>query len=73
VFPDPAGRRRTPVTLAKFLATGLLGLGVTAGLIGTLTGIGLCGADAAKLIAIAASTVTVFAARRTYVFAASAS
>jgi len=69
VFPDPAGRRRTPVTLAKFVATGLLGLGLTAGLIGTLTGAGLCGAYAAKLVAIAVSTVTVFAVRRVYVFA----
>jgi putative flippase GtrA len=69
VFPDPAGGRRTPPTLAKFVATGLLGLGMTAGLIGMLTGAGLCGAYAAKAVAIAVSTVTVFAMRRTYVFA----
>jgi putative flippase GtrA len=71
VFPDPVGRRRTQATLAKFVATGLLGLALTSGLIGTLTGAGLCGAYAAKIVAIAVSTVTVFAVRRAYVFAAS--
>jgi len=55
--------------LAKFVATGLLGLGLTSGLIGALTGAGLCGAYTAKIVAIAVSTVTVFAVRRTYVFA----
>src|SRR5215469_5831087 len=67
VFPDPMGRRRTKTTLAKFVATGLLGLGLTSGLIGALTGAGLCGAYTAKIVAIAVSTVTVFAVRRTYV------
>jgi len=70
VFPDPVGTRHTKATLAKFAATGLLGLALTSGLIGTLTGAGLCGAYAAKIVAIAASTVTVFAVRRAYVFAA---
>ena len=69
VFPDPMGRRRTKTTLAKFVATGVLGLGLTSGLIGALTGGGLCGAYTAKIVAIAVSTVTVFAVRRTYVFA----
>ena len=70
VFPDPAGRRRTRATLAKFVASGLLGLALTSGLIGTLTGASLCGPYAAKIVAVAVSTVTVFAVRRTYVFAA---
>jgi putative flippase GtrA len=70
VFPDPEGRRGTAATLVKFVATGLLGLALTTGLIGTLTGAGLCGAYAAKIVAIAVSTVTVFAVRRAYVFAA---
>jgi len=70
VFPDPVGRRHSKATLAKFVATGLLGLALTSGLIGTLTGAGLCGAYAAKIVAIAVSTVTVFAVRRAYVFAA---
>jgi putative flippase GtrA len=70
VFPDPVGRRRTTATLAKFVASGLLGLVLTSGLIGTLTGAGLCGPYAAKIVAIAVSTVTVFAVRRAYVFAA---
>jgi putative flippase GtrA len=69
VFPDPVGRRSTRATLAKFVATGLLGLALTSGLIGTLTGAGLCGPYAAKIVAIAVSTVTVFAVRRAYVFA----
>ena len=69
VFPDPMRRRRTKATLAKFVASGLLGLGLTSGLIGTLTGAGLCGAYAAKIVAIAVSTVSVFAVRRAYVFA----
>jgi putative flippase GtrA len=70
VFPDPMGRRRTRVTLLKFVATGLLGLVLTSGLIGTLTGARLCGPYAAKLVAIAVSTVTVFVVRRAYVFVA---
>jgi putative flippase GtrA len=70
VFPDPAGRRPTLATLTKFVATGLLGLALTSGLIGTLTGAGLCGPYAAKIVAILVSTVTVFAVRRAYVFAA---
>jgi putative flippase GtrA len=70
VFPDPAGRRRTTATLIKFVATGLLGLALTSGLIGTLTGAGLCGPYAAKIVAIAVSTATVFAVRRAYVFGA---
>jgi putative flippase GtrA len=70
VFPDPVGRRPPLATLAKFVATGLIGLALTSGLIGTLTGAGLCGPYAAKIVAIAVSTVTVFAVRRAYVFAA---
>ena len=70
VFPDPGGQRRTTATLLKFVATGLLGLALTSGLIGTLTGAGLCGPYAAKIVAIAVSTVTVFAVRRAYVFVA---
>ena len=69
VFPDPVGQRRTSATLAKFVASGLVGLGLTSGLIGTLTAAGVCGPYAAKIVAIAVSTVTVFAVRRAYVFA----
>ena len=70
VFPDPMGQRRIRVTLLKFFATGLLGLALTSGLIGTLTDARLCGPYVAKLVAIAVSTVTVFAVRRAYVFVA---
>jgi putative flippase GtrA len=69
VFPDPVGQRPPVATLAKFVATGLLGLALTSGLIGTLTATGLCGPYAAKIVAIAVSTVAAFAVRRAYVFA----
>ena len=69
VFPDLGQRRRTLPTFAKFIATGVYGLGLTTAAIWMLTGAGLCGAYAAKVVAVAISYVAVFALRRAYVFA----
>lgn len=69
VFPDLDRRRRTLPTFVRFIATGLWGLGLTTAAIWTLTGAGLCGAFAAKVVAVGISYVAVFALRRTYVFA----
>ncbi len=69
VFPDRARRRRAAPTFVKFAATGLLGLALTAAIIGALTGAGLCGAYIAKAIAVALSYLSVFTLRRLYVFA----
>jgi putative flippase GtrA len=69
VFPDAGGMRRTAPTLAKFLATGLLGLATTAAIIDVLTREHLVGAFAAKAAAVGAAYVIVFLLRRTYVFA----
>jgi len=70
VFPDREGRRRTVPTLAKFVATGLIGLTLTSAVIGVLTRNGLMGAFTAKGIAVAFSYVAVFMLRRAYVFTA---
>jgi putative flippase GtrA len=69
VFPDPARHRRPVPTFVAFAATGLLGLGLTTAVIGTLTDLDLCGVYAAKAIAVVVSYVAVFALRRVYVFA----
>jgi putative flippase GtrA len=69
VFPDRGKRRRTTPTFAKFAATGLSGLGLTALSIALLTSAGLCGPYTAKAIAILLSYVIVFVLRRAYVFA----
>ena len=68
VFPDPDGMRRTAPTLAKFLATGLLGLATTAAIIDVLTREHIAGAFAAKAAAVGAAYTTVFLLRRIYVF-----
>jgi putative flippase GtrA len=70
VFPDRDGARRTAPTLAKFLATGLLGLATTAAIIDLLTREHIVGAFVAKAAAVGAAYVIVFLLRRTYVFAA---
>ena len=67
VFPDRGGRRRTVPTFAKFAATGVLGLAMTTTIIAVLAG--LCGAIAAKMMAVGVSYVAVFVLRRLYVFA----
>lgn len=67
VFPG-ADRRMVP-TLAKFVASGLIGLVTTAAIIAALTMSGLAGAFVAKAIAVAVSFVAVFLIRRIYVFA----
>ncbi len=69
VFPDP-GERRTVPTLAKFVATGLLGLMLTTAIIGILTTLGLATPFLAKAIAVGSSGLAVFLLRRAYVFAA---
>ena len=68
VFPDPGGRRTVP-TLAKFAASGVVGLVMTATIIGVLTTSGLAGPFVAKGIAIALTFAGVFLLRRSYVFA----
>lgn len=72
VFPDVAGARRTAPTLAKFVATGLLGLATTAAIIDVLTRNHIAGAFAAKGAAVAMAYLVVFLLRRSYVFAAGA-
>jgi putative flippase GtrA len=69
VFPDLDHRRRTLPTFLRFIATGLWGLALTTAAIWALTSAGLCGAFAAKVVAVGISYVAVFAMRRTYVFA----
>ena len=70
VFPDRERTRRTVQTLAKFVATGLIGLATTAAIIDALTRNHLAGAFSAKAAAVGAAYVLVFLLRRTYVFAA---
>jgi putative flippase GtrA len=72
VFPDLAGARRTAPTLAKFVATGLLGLATTALIIDVLTRHQIADAFAAKGAAVVSAYLVVFLLRRTYVFAAGA-
>lgn len=72
VFPDPDGMRRPAPTLAKFLATGFLGLATTAAIIDVLTREHIVGAFAAKAAAVGAAYVVVFVLRRSYVFGATA-
>jgi putative flippase GtrA len=72
VFPDAEGTRRTGPTLAKFVASGLIGLATTAAIIDVLTRNHVAGAFAAKAAAVVAAYVLVFLLRRTYVFAGSA-
>jgi putative flippase GtrA len=72
VFPDVEGARRTAPTLAKFVATGLLGLATTAAIIDVLTRHHIAGAFAAKGAAVVSSYLVVFILRRSYVFAAGA-
>jgi putative flippase GtrA len=73
VFPDAERTRRTAPTLAKFVATGLIGLATTAAIIDVLTHNHIAGAFAAKAAAVVTAYVIVFLLRRTYVFAARAS
>ena len=72
VFPDREGARRTAPTLAKFLATGFLGLATTAAIVEVLTREHIVGAFAAKAAAVGAAYAAVFVLRRSYVFGASA-
>jgi putative flippase GtrA len=72
VFPDVAGARRTAPTLAKFAATGLLGLATTAAIIDVLTRSQIAGAFTAKGAAVVSAYLVVFILRRSYVFAAGA-
>ena len=72
VFPDGAGTRRIAPTLAKFAATGLIGLATTAAIIDGLTRNHIAGAFCAKAAAIVPAYIVVFLLRRTYVFAARA-
>ena len=69
VFPDAERTRRTAPTLAKFVATGLVGLATTAAIIDVLTHNHIAGAFTAKAAAVATAYVAVFLLRRTYVFA----
>lgn len=68
VFPDRTGRRQAIPTFAKFAATGVLGLSLTAAIIGAVTGTGLAGPLAAKAVAVVTSYVAVFLLRRAVVF-----
>jgi putative flippase GtrA len=70
VFPDAEGTRRTAPTLVKFVATGLIGLAITAAIIDALTRNHLAGAYTAKAAAVIAAYVIVFLLRRSFVFAA---
>jgi putative flippase GtrA len=72
VFPDAKRARRTAPTLAKFVATGLIGLATTAAIIDLLTRNHLAGALSAKAAAVVTTYVLVFLLRRTYVFAGNA-
>ena len=69
VFPDRTGRRHALPTFAKFAASGLMGLIMTAGIIGALTMSGLAGVFEAKAAAVGVTYVAVFLVRRRYVFA----
>lgn len=70
VFPDADGQRQAASTFAKFVATGLFGLAVTAGIIEALTRSGAAGPFTARGVAVVGTSIAVFALRRTYVFAA---
>jgi putative flippase GtrA len=72
VFPDADGSRRTAPTLAKFAASGLLGLATTAAIIDVLTRQHMAGAFTAKGVAVVSAYLVVFILRRTYVFAVAA-
>jgi putative flippase GtrA len=72
VFPDADGTRRTTTTLAKFLASGLLGLATTAAIIDVLTRQHAVGPFVAKAAAVVTAYLIVFLLRRTYVFAGAA-
>ncbi len=69
VFPDADQSRRLMPTFAKFVATGMFGLALTAAIIGVLTRSGLADPFTAKGAAVAATYVAVFVLRRAYVFA----
>ena len=69
VFPDVEGARRTVPTLAKFVASGLIGLATTTAIIDALTRNHMAGAFTAKAAAAVTAFVLVFLLRRTYVFA----
>jgi putative flippase GtrA len=69
VFPDADGTRRTAPTLAKFVATGVIGLASTAAIIEALTRHHIAGAFSAKAAAVVTAYLVVFLLRRTYVFA----
>jgi putative flippase GtrA len=58
------------VKIAKFVMSGLIGLALTAAIIGSLTSWALCGDYLAKLVAVTVAYVAVFALRRGYVFGA---
>jgi putative flippase GtrA len=70
VFPDRTRRRQEVRTFIKFTATALLGMAMTAAIIGFLTWTGASGAFAAKAVAVGLTYVAVFLLRRTLVFAA---
>jgi putative flippase GtrA len=72
VFPDADGTRRTAPTLAKFAASGLLGLATTAVIIDVLVRQHVAGAFAAKGVAVVSAYLVVFILRRTYVFTVAA-
>jgi putative flippase GtrA len=68
VFKERMASPRTWLTFAKFVATGLVGLTLTAAIIAILTNSELCGVYLAKLAAVAVAYVAVFFLRRSYVF-----
>jgi putative flippase GtrA len=69
VFPPPIAEKSAQRRFGEFLASGLIGLGVTAAVIALATSVFGLGPLSAKLIAMAASFLGVFAIRRTIVFA----
>jgi putative flippase GtrA len=68
VFKERMASPRTWLTFAKFVATGLVGLTLTAAIIAMLTNSELCGVYLAKLAAVVVAYVAVFFLRRSYVF-----
>jgi putative flippase GtrA len=69
VFAPPGQGKSAQRLFGEFVVSGLIGLGVTAAVIALATSVFGLGPLAAKLIAMAASFLGVFAIRRTIVFA----
>jgi putative flippase GtrA len=70
VFDAGATRKMGARLFGEFVLSGLVGMGLTAGVIAMATGLAGLAALPAKIIAAAASFVTVFTLRRCIVFAA---